>query len=49
LNNLQTLELIRDVVDNEHGSVVYDPDSNTYITPDWNEIALLIQYAEANI
>ena len=27
------LQLIRDVIDNEHGGVVYDGEE--YITPDW--------------
>jgi len=30
---LDQLQLIRDVIDNEHGGVVYD--GELYITPDW--------------
>jgi hypothetical protein len=49
MNNIHTLELVRDVIDNEHGGVVYDETSGKHITPRWNEIELLIQWAEANI
>jgi hypothetical protein len=33
---LDQLQLIRDVIENEHGGVVYDGEE--YITPDWDSM-----------
>jgi hypothetical protein len=42
---LDQLQLIRDVIENEHGGVVYDGED--YITPDWDKLIECVKEGRA--
>lgn len=46
MNNIQVLELIRDIIDNEHGGKVYDTGTGKYIPINWDEFAAIVTYGD---
>ena len=49
MNNTKTLHLIRDVIENEHGGVIYDEESDTSITPNWDSLIEDSLYMEKRV